>query len=95
MTQDDPRSFHMTPEEFRRRGHQVVDWIADYIETLESLPVLAPVNPGEVAAALPNAAPETGESFDDVLTDLDEILLPGITHWQHPSFFAYFNANSS
>jgi aromatic-L-amino-acid decarboxylase len=86
---------HMTPDEFRRHGREVVDWIADYYERLESLPVLAQVKPGEIRAALPAAPPERGEPFDAVLRDLDEVLLPGITHWQHPSFFAYFPANAS
>jgi aromatic-L-amino-acid decarboxylase len=85
----------MTAEEFRRYGRQVIDWIADYYERLESLPVLSQVKPDEVRAALPWAPPETGEPFDAVLRDLDDVLLPGITHWQHPSFFAYFPANAS
>ena len=86
---------HMTPEEFRRYGRLVVDRIADYWEQVESLPVRSRVRPGEVAAALPAAAPETGEPFEAVLADLDRVVLPGLTHWQHPSFFAYFPANAS
>ena len=86
---------HMTPDEFRRYGREVVDWIADYYERIESFPVLAQVAPGEVRAKLPSAPPEQGEPFEAVLGDLDEIVLPGITHWQHPSFFAYFPANAS
>ncbi|WP_460605537.1 aminotransferase class V-fold PLP-dependent enzyme [Jatrophihabitans fulvus] len=85
----------MTADEFRRQGHAVVDWIADYHERLESFPVLAQVAPGDVRATLPAAPPETGEPFDAVLADLDACVLPGITHWQHPSFFAYFPANVS
>lgn len=85
----------MTPEEFRRYGRQVVDRIADYWETVESLPVRAQVKPGEVAAALPAHPPEVGEPFEAVLADLDRVILPGLTHWQHPSFFAYFPANAS
>jgi aromatic-L-amino-acid decarboxylase len=85
----------MSADEFRRYGHQVIDWIADYYDRIESFPVLSPAAPGAVRAALPADPPETGEPFDDVLRDLDEIVLPGITHWQHPSFFAYFPANSS
>ena len=85
----------MTSEEFRRYGRQVVDWIADYHEQIESLPVLSQVSPGRIRDRLPAAPPEQGEDFDAVLADLDEILLPGITHWQHPSFFAYFPANAS
>jgi aromatic-L-amino-acid decarboxylase len=85
----------MTPEEFRKYGHAAVDWIAEYYERLESFPVLSQVAPGDVRAELPAHPPETGEPFDAVLADLDRIVLPGITHWQHPSFFAYFPANAS
>jgi aromatic-L-amino-acid decarboxylase len=85
----------MSADEFRRHGHAVVDWIADYWETLERRPVLRPVEPGAVAARLPAAAPEAGEGLDGVLADLDEIVLPGLTHWQHPGFFGYFPANTS
>ncbi len=92
---DPDRAPHMTPEEFRRHGHRVVDWIADYYQRVESLPVLSPVAPGEVRAALPAHPPETGEPFERLLEDLDRVVLPGITHWQHPSFFAYFPANGS
>ncbi|WP_219924124.1 pyridoxal phosphate-dependent decarboxylase family protein [Nocardioides campestrisoli] len=86
---------HMSPEEFRRHGHAVVDWIADYWSSLDELPVRSRVAPGEIAAALPDTMPETGEEFDAVLADVQRMILPGITHWQHPRFFAYFPANSS
>jgi aromatic-L-amino-acid decarboxylase len=85
----------MTPDEFREYGHQAVEWIAAYYERLESFPVLSTVKPGEIRAALPADPPEHGEGFDGVLHDLDAVLMPGITHWQHPSFFAYFPANAS
>jgi aromatic-L-amino-acid decarboxylase len=85
----------MTPDEFRQHGHRVVDWIADYYEKLETFPVLSQSAPGSVRAALPAAPPEQGEPFDAVLRDLDDVIMPGITHWQHPSFFAYFPANAS
>jgi len=85
----------MTPDEFRRYGRLVVDRIADYWEQVESLPVLSRVAPGEVAAALPAHPPETGEPVEALLADLDRVILPGLTHWQHPSFFAYFPANAS
>jgi aromatic-L-amino-acid decarboxylase len=85
----------MTPEEFRRYGREAVDWIADYYARIESLPVLAQTKPGDIRAALPARPPEEGEPFEHVLRDLDEILLPGVTHWQHPSFFAYFPSNAS
>ncbi|TDD96106.1 aspartate aminotransferase family protein [Actinomadura rubrisoli] len=85
----------MTPEEFRRYGRQVVDWIADYQEKIESYPVLSRARPGEVLASLPAHPPERGEGFEAVLADLDRVVMPGITHWQHPGFFAYFPANAS
>ena len=85
----------MTPEEFRRFGHQVVDWIADYRATVEDRPVMARSRPGEIRAALPPSPPAAPESFDAVLRDLDAVIMPGISHWQHPSFFGYFPANSS
>jgi aromatic-L-amino-acid decarboxylase len=90
-----PACGHMTPDEFREYGRQVVDWIAGYYERIESFPVLSQVTPGDVRAALPAHPPEQGEPFEAVLRDLDETILPGITHWQHPSFFAYFPANAS
>src|SRR5689334_7823257 len=85
----------MTPEQFRQHGHEVVDWIADYWNRVGSLPVRSQVAPGEVREWLPAAAPEQGEPFSAVLTDLDRVVLPGVTHWQHPGFFGYFPANTS
>jgi len=85
----------MDAEEFRRQGHAVVDWIADYHKRVESLPVLAQIEPGQIRASLPAEAPEQGESFANILKDIDQLLMPGITHWQSPNFFAYFPANSS
>jgi aromatic-L-amino-acid decarboxylase len=85
----------MTPEEFRREGHRVVDWIADYQARIGSFPVLARVAPGEVRGELPAEPPREPEPFAAVLRDLEQTILPGITHWQHPSFFAYFPANRS
>jgi len=89
------KSFHMTPEEFRRWGHATVDWIADYQRRVESLPVLSQVQPGEIRSRLPAAPPEHGESFDAILADMDRLILPGVTHWQSPNFFAFFPANAS
>ena len=86
---------HMSPEEFRRHGHEVVDWIADYWSRIGSFPVRSPAAPGDVREALPDAAPEHGEPFSAVLADLDRIVLPGTTHWQHPGFLGYFPANTS
>jgi aromatic-L-amino-acid/L-tryptophan decarboxylase len=91
----DEESFHMTPEEFRRHGRAVVDWIADYFQRVESLPVLSRVKPGDIRACLPANPPHRGESFEAVLQDVDKILLPGLTHWQSPNFFAFFPANTS
>jgi aromatic-L-amino-acid decarboxylase len=85
----------MTPEQFRQHGHEVVDWIADYWSRIESFPVRSQVSPGEIRAALPATAPERGEPVSAVLADLERIVLPGTTHWQHPGFFGYFPANTS
>jgi aromatic-L-amino-acid decarboxylase len=85
----------MTTEEFRRYGRQVIDWIADYYDRIESFPVLSQVEPGEIRAALPTAPPEAGEPFEAILRDVEELILPGITHWQSPNFFAFFPANAS
>jgi aromatic-L-amino-acid decarboxylase len=87
----------VTPEEFRRAGHAIVDWIADYRERLAKgdLPVQAQVKPGEIIARLPHAAPEQPEPFEAILRDLDSVVLPGITHWQHPRFFGYFPTAAS
>ena len=85
----------MSVEEFRRQGRAVVDWIADYYERVDTLPVLSQAAPGEVRSALPQHPPEKGEPFSAILADFDHVVLPGVTHWQHPSFFAYFPANAS
>jgi aromatic-L-amino-acid decarboxylase len=89
------KSFHMTPEEFRRQGHALVDWIADYHARIEGFPVLSQVKPGEIRAKLPAIAPLEGEPFENILSDIERVVLPGITHWQSPKFFAYFPANAS
>jgi aromatic-L-amino-acid/L-tryptophan decarboxylase len=88
-------SFHMSPEEFRKHGHAVVDWIADYYQHIESFPVLSQVQPGEIRTALPSQAPQQGEPFERILGDIEQLIVPGITHWQSPNFFAYFPSNSS
>tara|TARA_B100001939_G_C16942985_1_gene619056 strand:+ start:1377 stop:2810 length:1434 start_codon:yes stop_codon:yes gene_type:complete len=80
---------------FRAQAHKFVDWMADYLENIEAYPVKAPVKPGEVATKLPSAAPETGEAMEDIFRDFQDIILPGMTHWQHPGFMAYFPANAS
>jgi aromatic-L-amino-acid decarboxylase len=91
----DKNSFHMTPEEFRRCGRAVVDWIADYWDKIESLPVLSQAVPGQIRASLPPEPPLHGEPFEAILGDVDRLLLPGITHWQSPNFFAFFPCNNS
>lgn len=85
----------MEPEAFRAAGHELVDWIADYLTSVEDYPVLSRARPGEVREALPEQPPEQGEAFADVLADVERIILPGITHWQSPNFFAFFPANAS
>jgi len=85
----------MDPEQFRRNGYAVIDWIANYWATLGQQPVTPAVDPGAVSALLPATAPERGESFDRILADLDTVVAPGTTHWQHPGFFGYFPANTS
>jgi len=85
----------MTPDEFRKHGYQVIDWIARYMEEVEDYPVLSTVAPGEIRAQLPSQAPEDGEPFEQLLGDVERLLMPGITHWQSPNFFAFFPANHS
>ncbi|MCE5303322.1 MAG: aspartate aminotransferase family protein [Planctomycetaceae bacterium] len=85
----------MNAEEFRRSGHQLIDWIADYQNHVEQYPVMSQVSPGKIRAKLPAAPPSHGESFDAILRDVDEIIMPGITHWQSPNFFAFFPSNNS
>ena len=89
------KSFHMTPEEFREYGHELVDWIAAYYQRIEQLPVLSRAAPGDIQRALPLRAPLEAEPFAAILQDIDHVILPGITHWQSPNFFAYFPANAS
>jgi aromatic-L-amino-acid/L-tryptophan decarboxylase len=89
------KSYHMTPEQFRQHGRAVVDWIADYYERIETLPVLSQVEPGQIRQALPAEAPAVGEAFAAMLQDINKVVLPGVTHWQSPNFFAYFPANAS
>jgi aromatic-L-amino-acid decarboxylase len=92
---DETKDLHMTPDELRRCGREAIDWIARYQERVEGLPVRAQVRPGEIRSQLPPDPPRTGEPFGSVLEDLDRVILPGITHWQSPNFFAYFPSNIS
>jgi aromatic-L-amino-acid decarboxylase len=84
----------VTPAEFRRYGHRLIDWLADYHEGLSDRPVMAKTRPGEVRDALPSAPPDEPEDFGAVIADLDRIVLPGLSLWQHPRFFGYFPANA-
>jgi aromatic-L-amino-acid decarboxylase len=92
---DDDISYHMTAEEFRQHGKAVVDWIADYYQHVEEYPVLSKAKPGEIRGSLPAHPPVYGESFEKILADFQEIILPGITHWQSPNFYAFFPSNTS
>jgi len=91
----DDKSYHMTPQQFRDHGRAMVDWIADYYETIERRPVLSQVKPGDIRRQLPAHAPSEPEDFAAILADISRVVLPGITHWQSPNFFAYFPANAS
>jgi aromatic-L-amino-acid decarboxylase len=85
----------MDPNEFRREGHRLVDWIAEYLAHAERYPVLSRVKPGDIRHALPASAPDAGEHFDGIFADFERLILPGITHWNHPGFFAYFAITGS
>ena len=90
-----PATGDMSAEEFRRFGHEIVDWIANYFEHIEELPVLAQIEPGDLKAQLPTSAPENGEPMAAILADVDRLIVPALTHWSHPSFFAYFATSTS
>ena len=95
ISNDVLQKFHMTGDDFRRHGYAMIDWIAEYFERIEQFPVLSQVKPGEIRAQLPSQPPFKGESFTRCMEDIERIILPGITHWQSPNFFAYFPANTS
>jgi len=85
----------MTPDEFREAGHRLIDWIADYRAAVERFPVMARTEPGAIKQQLPAHPPTEPERFDALLRDLDAIVVPGLSHWQHPGFFGYFPSNGS
>jgi aromatic-L-amino-acid decarboxylase len=85
----------MSKEDFRRFGHQLVDWVAEYLEHVEDLPVLAQIEPGDLKAQLPATPPEQGEPMEQIIADVDRLIVPALTHWSHPSFFAYFATSTS
>ena len=86
---------HLSSDDFREHGHALIDWIADYWENVEELPVVSRAAPGAIRDHLPPNAPEKGEPFENLIKDLDSVVMPGITHWQHPSWFSFFPANAS
>ena len=88
-------SYHMSPDEFRKQGKQMIDWIADYYENIEKYPVLSQIKPGEIKNQLPTVPPAESESMEQIMADVNSIIMPGITHWQSPGFYAYFPSNSS
>ena len=95
MIMDNKHSIHMTIDEFKNNAYKVIDWIADYYKNVDSFPVLSQAAPGDIRSKLPDHPPEDGETFEAVLADMNEKILPGITHWQSPNFFAFFPCNSS
>ncbi|MGH7600002.1 MAG: pyridoxal phosphate-dependent decarboxylase family protein [bacterium] len=85
----------MPAEQFRRHGHQLIDWVADFLQEIESHPVFPNINPGDIRRQLPPSPPQKGETMADILADVDRIIMPGMTHWNHPRFFAYFTSSGS
>src|SRR4051812_5778193 len=85
----------MHPDEFRRHAHQLADWMADYFRDVATLPVTPDVSPGDILRQLPPGPPDEAESFERIFEDFSRIILPGMTHWNHPGWFAYFPANNS
>src|SRR5258707_9452536 len=85
----------MDPEAFRQIGHQLIDWIADYHLKVADFPVMARVEPGAIRAQLPGTPPESSETFNAIFQDLEQIILPGLSHWQHPNFYGYFPSNAT
>jgi aromatic-L-amino-acid decarboxylase len=99
QTSDQPNSDvtigDMPVEQFRTYGHRAIDWVVDYMQKVDRYPVLPAVQPGDIRRKLPAAPPQDGEPMDQILGDVDRLIMPGITHWSHPKFFAYFNSSTS
>ena len=92
---EDNKNYHMSADEFRKQGYAMVDWIADYWSRVEDMPVLSKVQPNDLFNALPSSVPEQSEDFSAIMQDVEEHIMPGITHWQSPNFFAYFPTGAS
>jgi aromatic-L-amino-acid/L-tryptophan decarboxylase len=90
-----PPNGDMSKEDFRRFGHELIDWISDYFDNIEDLPVLSRIEPGDLKAQLPSSPPEKGEPIRAIIADVDRLIVPALTHWSHPSFFAYFATSTS
>src|SRR5712691_3942543 len=90
-----PPTGDMSKEDFRRFGHELIDWISDYFEQIKGMPLLAQIEPGELKAQLPSSPPEKGEPMQQILADVNRLIVPALTHWSHPSFFAYFATSTS
>ena len=95
ITMSKENSLHMSSAEFRNTGYAVIDWIADYYEKVDSYPVLSQVKPGDIRSSLPDAPPQNGESMNKIINDVNQLIMPGITHWQSPNFYGYFPCNAS
>ncbi len=92
---NDPATYHMSAEAFRKHGHAMIDWIAKYMQDVETYPVMSQVEPGAIRSKLPAEPPQRGESMDAMMRDVNDIIMPGITHWQSPNFFGFFPCNAS
>src|SRR5215204_5314965 len=90
-----PELGDMSREDFRHVGHDLIDWIADYFQNIDELPVLAAIEPGDLKAQLPSVPPTNGEAMEQIMADVDRLIVPALTHWSHPSFFAYFATSTS
>lgn len=95
MAQNQSKFGDMNAEDFRRHGHKVIDWIADYYERIESFPVLSQVQPDWLKDSLPASAPEIGQDFSEIFADVEKLILPAVTHWNHPNFHGLFSTSTS